>query len=307
MEAYIPDADDRKQAITEFFTQNGQQFLPLLELLVDAKQQLHDFTHAVGVAAIEGLLELSARQLAGPPHPGKAAPAPAASKHGGVRRHGQQNGVVVMGKSKLRVKRPRLRSVPDEQGRTLEVQPPAYTALKQDPKLAERMLDVALGGGISTRKYRKILDQTAGVVGVSKSAVSRALKKAMTTALEQVKARVIPGADILVVYIDGFVVGSTHVIGAIGVKNGPGRAGRRQRESDRGDGPADGPAGPGPECRHPPALCARWRQGPAQCRGWGLWQARGGATMPESQATECNGSSAGEAAGPRQAGAACGL
>jgi len=218
MEAYIPDADARKQAITEFFTQNGQQFLPLLELLVDAKQQLHDFTHAVGVAAIEGLLELSARQLAGPPHPGKAAPAPAASKHGAVRRHGQQNGVVVMGKSKLRVKRPRLRSVPDEQGRTLEVEPPAYTALKRDPKLAERMLNVALGGGLSTRKYHKILDQTAGVVGVSKSAVSRSLKKAMTTALEEVKARVIPGAEILVVYIDGFVVGATHVIGAIGVK-----------------------------------------------------------------------------------------
>jgi len=65
MEAYIPDADDRKQVITEFFAHNGQQFLPILELLMDAKEQLHAFTHAVGVAAIEGLLELSATQLAG--------------------------------------------------------------------------------------------------------------------------------------------------------------------------------------------------------------------------------------------------
>jgi transposase-like protein len=40
----------------------------------------------------------------------------------------------------------------------------------------------------------------------------------MTTALEEVQARVIPGAEILAVYIDGFVVGSIHVIGAIGVK-----------------------------------------------------------------------------------------
>jgi len=102
MEAYIPDSDSGKQAITDFFAKSGQQFLPILDLLIDAKQQLHDFTHAVGVAAIEGLLELSASELAGMPHPGKAVPTPAACGHvpgGAVRRHGRQNGVVVIGKS----------------------------------------------------------------------------------------------------------------------------------------------------------------------------------------------------------------
>ncbi len=218
MEAYIPDSDSRKQAVVEFFAKSGQQFLPIMELLIDAKQQLHDFAHGVGVAAIEGLLELSASKLAGMPHPGKAAPAPADSVHGTVRRHGHQKGVVVMGKSKFRVQRPRLRTLPDAAGRTLEVEPPAYAALKHDPKLAGRVMDVALGGGVSTRKYKKTLDQTADAVGISKSQVSRELKKAMTTALEQVQTRVIPGAEILAVFIDGFVVGSTHVIGAIGVK-----------------------------------------------------------------------------------------
>ena len=216
MKAYIPDSSDRKQAVVEFFAQSGQQFLPLLELLIDAKQQLHDFAHGVSVAAIEGLLELSARQLAGQPHPGKAAPV--SSPQGPVRRHGHQNGVVVMAKSKLRVQRPRLRTYPDAAGKTVEVQPPAYAALQHDPALADRVLEVALGGGVSTRKYKKTLDQTANAVGISKSQVSRELKKAMATALEQVQAREIPGAEIQAVYIDGFVVGSTHVIGAIGVK-----------------------------------------------------------------------------------------
>ena len=100
----------------------------------------------------------------------------------------------------------------------MEVEPPAYTALKNDPQLSRRIMDVALGGGVSTRKYKKTVDQAADAVGISKSAVSRALKKAMTTALEELQARVIPGAEILAVYIDGFVVGSSHVIGAIGVK-----------------------------------------------------------------------------------------
>ena len=220
MEAYIPNADDRKQTVVDFFARSGQQFLPILDLLIDAQQQLHDFTHAVGVAAIEGLLELSARELAGEPHPGRKAAAPQtpSAACGPVRRHGHQNGVVVLGKSKLRVKRPRLRTVPDAAGRTVEVEPPAYAALKHDPRLAGRVMAVALGGGVSTRKYHQTLDQTAQAVGISKSQVSRELKKAMKAALEQVQARVIPGAEILAVYIDGFVVGSTHVIGAIGVK-----------------------------------------------------------------------------------------
>ncbi len=219
MEAYIPDADGRKRFISEFFASNGQQFLPIVELLMDAKEQLHDFAHTVGVAAIEGLLELSTTQIAGDPHPGKATSARPGSA--ALRRHGHQNGVVCMGKSKLRVKRPRLRTIADEAGQSTEIEPPGYTALKNDPKLSRRIMDVALGGGISTRKYKKTLEQTADAVGISKSAVSRSLKKAMTTALEELQARVIPGAEILAVYIDGFVVGSSHVIGAIGVqKNG---------------------------------------------------------------------------------------
>ena len=216
MKAYLPQSDDRKRSITEFFANNGQQFLPIVELLMDAKEQLHDFAHTVGVAAIEGLLELSTTQVAGVPHPGKAASAPPGSAP--LRRHGHQNGVVCMGKGKLRVQRPRLRTIPEAGGKSVEVEPPAYTALKNDPQLSRRIMDVALGGGVSTRKYKKTVDQAADAVGISKSAVSRALKKAMTTALEELQARVIPGAEILAVYIDGFVVGSSHVIGAIGVK-----------------------------------------------------------------------------------------
>jgi transposase-like protein len=224
MEAYIPGAKDHKRLLAELFSTNGQVYLPILELLIDAQAQLHDFTHAVGIAAVEGLLELSATQLAGAPHPGKATAAGSTSGSGPVsgvgpvRRHGHQNGVVCLGHGKLRVKRPRLRTIPDAAGKSVEVEPPGYTALKQDPKLSRRIMEVALGGGVSTRKYKKTLERTAAAVGISKSAVSRAIKQAMTTALEELQARVIPGPEILAVYVDGFVVGSHHVIGAIGVK-----------------------------------------------------------------------------------------
>jgi len=227
MKAYRPNTtcrkqtDDPKQIIVEFFANNRQQMLPILELLVDAKQQLHDFAHGVGIAAIEGILELSANERCGGlPHPGKkfSPESQTSAGHVPVRRHGHQDGVVVMGKSKLRVRRPRLRTVPDETGRTIEVPPPAYVAMQNDSKLAERMMALSLGGGVSTRKYKRTLDQTANSVGVSKSQVSRQLKKAMNDSLEKLQARVIPGDEIIAVYIDGFVVGSMHVIGAIGVK-----------------------------------------------------------------------------------------
>ncbi len=83
MEAYIPDSDSRKQAVVEFFAKSGQQFLPIMELL--ARQATAPrLCPRRGVAAIEGLLELSASKLAGMPHPGKAA-TPADSVHGTVR------------------------------------------------------------------------------------------------------------------------------------------------------------------------------------------------------------------------------
>jgi len=48
MEAHLPDSV-RSQSVAVFFVSNSQQFLPILNLLIDAKRQRYDFTHAVGV------------------------------------------------------------------------------------------------------------------------------------------------------------------------------------------------------------------------------------------------------------------
>jgi len=134
MKAYFPSstnrkqATDRRQTIVDFFAHSEQQFLPILELLIDAKEQLYNFAHNVGVAAIEGLLELSANERCGGlPPPGKkfSPESQASADRVPVRRHGDPHGVVVLGQSKLRVRRPRLRTIPDESGRTHEVPPPA--------------------------------------------------------------------------------------------------------------------------------------------------------------------------------------
>jgi len=116
----------------------------------------------VGKAAIEAVLLLSAQQVAGLKHPGKA--------RGDLGWHGRQHGVVSLSERKLRVEKPRLRKKGKGVGR--EVTIPAYEAMVMNSRLGWRILEILMNG-VSTRKYKDILPQMAQTVGVSKSQISR--------------------------------------------------------------------------------------------------------------------------------------
>ena len=79
----IAETPDR-QALLEFLTQHGQQLLPFVELIADARMAVDEFIDVLGRASLEAVLQLSAGTVAGPPHQGKAG--------GEVRRHGSQAG-----------------------------------------------------------------------------------------------------------------------------------------------------------------------------------------------------------------------
>jgi hypothetical protein len=57
-------------------------------------------------------------------------------------------------------------------GEPVEVEIPAYEALRGNSRLAERILEILISG-VSTRRYEPILPAMAGTVRVSKSQVSR--------------------------------------------------------------------------------------------------------------------------------------
>ena len=61
--------DSRK--IAEFLSKDGQLLLPLLDLICNTEQAVDELIDVVGKAAIESLLLLSARQIAGPKQPDK--------------------------------------------------------------------------------------------------------------------------------------------------------------------------------------------------------------------------------------------
>lgn len=196
---------DRKdsRALAEFLQKEGQFLLPMVGLIETAQTAIDEVIDVAGRATIEAVLQLSAQQVAGGKHPGKA--------QGAIRWHGRQSGVVPLSNRKLRVSKPRLRH--KERG---EVEVPAYQALQTNSTLASRMLEILLRG-VSTRHYEQVLPEMAETVGVSKSSVSREMIKASEQVLGELAERRFDHQDILVIYLDGLRFGRYHVLAAVGV------------------------------------------------------------------------------------------
>lgn len=214
----ITDREDSR-ALARFLSGEGQALLPMLELIEQAEMAVDELIDVAGRATIEAVLTLSAQELAGPKHPGKKGV-------GAIGWHGQQDGVVNLPERKLRIRKPRLRRKGKRrtakhregkrQGKSTEIEVPAYAAMRTNSRIGGRMLDILMRG-VSTRNYREVLPKMAETVGVSKSTISREFIEASEQALKELAERRFDDKNILIVYVDGIVFGGHHVIVAIGV------------------------------------------------------------------------------------------
>ena len=209
-EYQITDRKDSR-ALAQFLSGEGQALLPMLKLIEQAEMAVDELIDVAGRATIEAVLTLSAQELAGPKHSGKKT-------GGNIGWHGQQDGVVSLAERKLRVSKPRLRRKGEgkHQGKSKEVEIPAYAAMRTHSRIGGRMLDILMRG-VSTRNYREILPEMAETVGVSKSTVSRKSIEDSEKALKELAERRFDDKDILIIYIDGIVFSGHHVIVAIGI------------------------------------------------------------------------------------------
>ena len=66
--------DERKFA--EFLAKNGQQFLPMVELIEQSRLAVEDLIDSLGRVTIQTVLHMSAAQVAGPPQQGKSRAMP---------------------------------------------------------------------------------------------------------------------------------------------------------------------------------------------------------------------------------------
>jgi len=192
----------------EFLSNNGQQLLPMVDLIEQCQVACDELIDVAGRATIQAVLALSAEQAAGGPRQqGK-------QRSGEVVWYGRQAGTVMLRDRKLAVQRPRLRQ--KGPGRNKEVEVPAYQAMQDQPRLGARMLDILMRG-VSTRQYRGVIPEMADTVGVSKSSVSRQMIEASESEVEALLGRRFDEVNLLIIYIDGMQFGDHVMIGAVGV------------------------------------------------------------------------------------------
>lgn len=201
----LPDS----RRLAGLLAKDGQFVLPLLELVEQAQVALDDLVDVMGRATIEAVLEMSARQVAGPREQGKRSDRE-------IVYHGTQRGRVKLKERQLNVTKPRLRRKRPRDGEPGEVEIPAYAAMHDDRRLADRMLEILMRG-VSTRNYAEVLPEMAETVGVSKSQVSREFVEAGGRLLQELAERNFSGTDLLAIYVDGLQFGPYHVICALGV------------------------------------------------------------------------------------------
>ncbi|CAN5857632.1 IS256-like element ISRba9 family transposase [soil metagenome] len=169
---------------------------------------------AVGLEVLGELMDAEVCDIAGPK-----------GRHDADRtavRHGTEPGSVTLGGRRVPVRRPRVRTIADDDGQPgREVPLESYETLTATDLLTEGIVARMLAG-ISTRRYPVSLEPVGAQVersasSTSKSAVSRRFVNATAERLTDLHARPLDDERWLVVYVDGFGFGDHTLVGALGV------------------------------------------------------------------------------------------
>jgi putative transposase len=168
---------------------------------------------AIGLDVMSELIDAEVMTIAGP----KGRHDPQRTAY----RHGTESGRVTLGGRRIPVRRPRLRTVADDQDVEHEVRLESYDTFASVDLIAEHMV-ASLLAGLSGRRYPHALEPMGEQVratasGTSQSTVSRRFVAATAERLAAFRARPLDGERWLVCYIDGFDFAGHTMIGALGV------------------------------------------------------------------------------------------
>jgi putative transposase len=185
-----------------------------LELFAaEMRQGLLAASVAIGLGVMAELVEAEVVEVAGPKGRHDAGRS--------VYRHGSEDGRVTLGGRRIPVRRPRVRTVTDAEGREAEVRLESYDTFASVDLLADQMVASMLAG-LSGRRYRSALEPVgerveASASGVSQSSVSRRFITATAERLAEFRSRPLDDQRWLVVFVDGFEFADHTMVGALGV------------------------------------------------------------------------------------------
>jgi putative transposase len=184
---------------------NGSIEITNSELLyAKAQNGLLELSVSLGLEVMRMMLEEDVTQYAGPKGKHKTA-----GRTG--YRHGTEKTTVVIGGSKVRVDRPRVRAL---DGGELPLE---TLGLFQNEDPLNQAIMSKLLAGISTRKYVRAVDgNAADVVCASKSEVSRRFVEGMDVLMQEFFTRKLD-QDYPIMMIDGLELGKMTILAAMGI------------------------------------------------------------------------------------------
>ena len=186
----------------------GQASTPQLAFaaMLDARATLHDAIVSAGMSVLHAMLEEERAKVCGPRYvhqPGRAAT-----------RSGHADGELALGGRRVRVRRPRVRSIDGDEV-TLETWEKLAAADPLTPRAVEQMVL-----GVSTRNYARSIEPAPPgfkTRGTSKSAVSRRFVAKTSETLAEMMSRDLGQIPLCAIMIDGIHVAEHLVLIALGI------------------------------------------------------------------------------------------
>jgi len=178
----------------------------LAEVLFDSHRALRELVLSSGLEVFSRMLEEDRTTLCGPrnrPQPDREA-----------YRHGHDEGQVVLGGRKIRVSKPRVRSLAGE-----ELELPHWREASREDPLSERVIEQMLVG-VSTRNYARSLEPAPEGIeekATSRSAVSRQFVARTRSQVETFLSRPLGDLDLPIIMLDGTGMGEHVLVVALGI------------------------------------------------------------------------------------------
>ena len=193
----------RKKARGAFEQALGKEELVnrMYQIIKTGKQGLDGFVQELGTLLVEAIMDMEREERSGPQYQPLEA---------GLYKWAYQKGSLYMGDRKISVRHPRLR------GPEGEIALESYETLKKPGVFSEELLNKILLG-ISARKYRETLMETAGVFGVSAGTVSRHVVEVTVQRLKEFKERGLSDIIPFAIFIDTIHRGGEAFLIALGI------------------------------------------------------------------------------------------
>ena len=172
-------------------------------VIAQLQEGLHQVGVEVGLQIAALLLEEEAERLCGPWYQH--------DRERNARRHGFQHGVVTIAGQKVRIERPRVRSMDGK-----EVRLSMYEQAQNENAMPKAVLKRAVCG-VSNRDYERVIDAASEGFGVKRSSVSRAFVSASAKKIDELFERRLDDVRFPAIFIDGVAYADTMMIVALGL------------------------------------------------------------------------------------------